>query len=89
MADVPILVDRIPALYDLEPFGRVSAARRHAIDIAVPDRYTKALSAPQRRTAALEQSFPGPNCRSKVDRLITLSTSAVAVCCSRAPLVRG
>ena len=48
-------MDRIP-LYDLEPFGRVSVARRHAIDIAVLPVHEALVGAAESHRA-LEQVF--------------------------------
>ena len=48
-------MDRIP-LYDLEPFGRVSVTRRHAIDIAVVPVHQAPVGAAE-ANRALEQVF--------------------------------
>src|SRR5262245_61826667 len=43
-------------LYDLEPFGRVSATRRHAIDIAVLPVHQTSVGTAE-ANSALEQAF--------------------------------
>ena len=62
-------------------FARMTVARRERVTIVNPAGIA-AASASQRR-AADSTSVSRTACRSNVDRLITFSTSAVAVCCWR------
>ena len=57
-----------------------SHSLRQPIVIAVPSKHDAAISASHSR-AADSASVSSTVCRSNVERLMTLSTSAVAVCC--------